>query len=196
MKKGFRDLSCKIWQNIIVHCVYNRDFTSARTFRRCCKKANVYVHLTSLKFVTKGNTYDYYVFKKLEWYKLAALLVNLNAWRFCFANLGDTWDRLPSYVDISGIPKLHLLRALWETQTSYRQLLYLEEPEEKEEVFDISSGESIVEKAGYIDYFDGRAIKCDFSAHFVDSSDYNAHVGIKGAFERVVCELKNKKTNL
>lgn len=35
-----------------------------------------------------------------------------------------------------------------------------------------------------------RAIKCDFSACFVDSSDYNAHAGIKGAFERVVGELK------
>lgn len=194
MRKGFRDLSCETWLAIIVHCVYNRDFTSARTFRRCCKQARAYVYLTSLKFVAKGDTYDYYPFKKLEWYKFAALLANLNAWHFCFDNLGDTWNRLPSYVDISGIPKLDLLRALWENQASPNHPSWLqigdEEEEPEEEVFDILSGESIVEKAGYIDYFDGRAIKCDFSAHFVDSTDYNHRVGVKGTFERIVSELK------
>jgi hypothetical protein len=141
-------------------------------------------------------------FEKLRWYRLAARAGDEEAKEYCFQQLGDDWDReLSPSVRISDLPKLALLRELWKNQQQYYGC-FDEEKEEEEETrrvpweFDALSGEEIVTK-GYVDFFDGRAIKCDFTKETVDPTDYNRHAG-PGTFQRVVESLRekqNKPTN-
>lgn len=122
---------------------------------------------------------------KLYWYRLAARLGNEKAEEYCFQQLGDTWNEmeLPEYVDISQIPKLELLKGLWENQGH--------DYDGPDQEFDVLSAESTVEKAGYIDFFDGRAIKCDFSRRSVNPASYNMWAG-EGTFQNVVNSIKEQ----
>lgn len=126
-------------------------------------------------------------FGKLYWYRLAARLGNTVARDFCEQQLGETWDEmeLPEYVDISQIPKEELLKGLWENQSDD-----YEGPDQETE-FNTDWGETIVKKAGYIDVFDGRAIKCDLSKPSVNPAPYNLWAG-EGAFQSVVNSIKEQ----
>jgi hypothetical protein len=87
-------------------------------------------------------------------------------------------------INISGIDKISLLRALWENQkiaaffTNFPKLApSFDEDEAKEAVKD------------YIDYFRGRAIKANISGDEMDSFCYDRDAG-NGTALKVVSSLK------
>jgi hypothetical protein len=90
-------------------------------------------------------------------------------------------------VDITGIDKVELLRALHEGQVTAGFFGGLPGPS-----FDECRASEAV-KQGYIDYFCGRAIKTDISGDSADSFLYNRDAG-NGTFEEIVQRLKSKKS--
>lgn len=140
------------------------------------------------RYIDLGNACSYDDrFGKLYWYRKAASLGNTVAKEFCVQQLGETWEhaQLPEYIDISEIPKLELLKGLWENQSDN-----YEGPDQETE-FNAGWGETIVEKAGYIDFFDGRPIKCDLSKRSVNPAKYNLWAG-EGMFQSVVNSIKEQ----
>jgi hypothetical protein len=140
------------------------------------------------RYMSLGDACSYNdMFGKIYWYSKAARLGNTEAIEFCVQQLGETWEqaRLHEYVDISEIPKLELLKGLWENQSDDY------EGPDHEPQFDIGWGETIVEKAGYIDFFDGRPIKCDLSQRSVNPAHYNLWAG-EGTFQSVVNSIKEQ----
>lgn len=94
---------------------------------------------------------------------------------------------MDSKIDISGIDKIELLRALWTRQIVAAFFRFSEIPPPD---FD----ESIAEKTihdGYIDYFCGRAIKADLSGDILDPRGYDRNAGAGRARESVASLRKN-----
>ena len=84
----------------------------------------------------------------------------------CFKNLQET------FVDIRGIDKMKLLRRVWENQ--HVALFFNMHPHVPEPIWDDVLARKAL-KAGYIDYFQGRAIKMDLSKDTVDCSVFNLY---------------------
>ncbi len=97
-------------------------------------------------------------------------------------------------VNISGIDKIVLLRALWEKQNS--ALFYA--VMEKESPNFVNEHAKVVLKAGegYVDYVCGRRIKTYIGQDEVDPTCYDddSHTG-PGSFEKIVQELRNRVKN-
>jgi hypothetical protein len=87
-------------------------------------------------------------------------------------------------INIAGIDKVELLRALWEGSSPARFFAMSGFPAPS---FDNESAKEAVEK--YIDYYDGRCIKSDISGDKVDPWLYNRDAG-EGKFEKIVEKLK------
>lgn len=83
-------------------------------------------------------------------------------------------------IDISGVDKSKLLYELWKRQKVAAFFSMSGFPSPK---FDAEAAKE--ETKGYIDYFDGRAIKCDLSKDtaFIGSYEYDAG---KGKFKEAV----------
>lgn len=93
-------------------------------------------------------------------------------------------------VDISGLPKLALLRMLWDNRRPAR--FFEVHPEVRTPGWDpVLAGKMI--PRGYIDYFQGRCIKTNLNKDCVDATLYNRDVDVsKGdkGFEQIVAELR------
>jgi hypothetical protein len=87
-------------------------------------------------------------------------------------------------VDIRGLDKMQLLKALWENSSpaSFFAMTNRHPPP-----FDEKLAVTAVQE--YIDYFEGRMIKCDLSKDFVDPWLYDRDLG-NGAFQRVARKLR------
>ena len=90
-----------------------------------------------------------------------------------------------SQIDIKSIHKTKLLRSLWEnSQTaSFFSMSGLPAPDYDEQ-------KAVNAVNGYIDYFQGRVIKCDISGDTADPRLYDLDNG-KGAFQKIVSQLRN-----
>lgn len=89
-------------------------------------------------------------------------------------------------VDISGLDKVEVLRALWERQfvaAFFYNNLAVPIPR-----FDASEARRAI-KEGYIDYFCGRCMKFDMSQNTLDSTRYD-HVAGQGTMAMVITELR------
>lgn len=90
-------------------------------------------------------------------------------------------------IDISGINKGILLHSLWKGQVteSFFGSNSVSPPDFNEDQA------TKVAKAGYIDYYCGRAIKTDLSKDAVDPWLYDRDAG-KGEFQRIVKEIRER----
>jgi hypothetical protein len=90
-----------------------------------------------------------------------------------------------SKVDIKGINKVDLLKALWKNSkpASFFMFSNTDPPE-----FDNENAEKSVSKS--IDYYSGRCIKCDLSKDEVDPTQYDREYG-EGCFQTIVDKIKN-----
>lgn len=88
-------------------------------------------------------------------------------------------------VNISGIQKIALLRALWEAQTVASFFAYQPRPK-----FSESEAEQVVTES-YIDYFCGRPIKMDLSGDTLNPQLYDRDAGARKCAS-VVNKLKKK----
>lgn len=90
-----------------------------------------------------------------------------------------------SNVNIEGINKVQLLKALWlkSSPASFFSNGLISPPS-----FDDRTAEAAVLQ--YIDYFCGRCIKCDLTTNEVDPYLYDRDFGT-GAFARVVASLRS-----
>lgn len=86
-------------------------------------------------------------------------------------------------VDISGVDKVKLLAALWENQQAAR---FFASNMVKSPEFDLKKAEKAL--LGYIDYFQGRAIKADLREDTVDFASYDRDATKKAA--EIVEELR------
>lgn len=99
---------------------------------------------------------------------------------------------MSNYVDISGIDKVILLRELWYNQ--------------KNASFYVNHGicspvwnsetDALAKKAvnKYIDYFNGRCIKCDLSGNIANSYLYDRDVPNDRKFQYIVDKIIEKNT--
>jgi len=91
---------------------------------------------------------------------------------------------MSSIVNIEGIDKVELLKALWENS---KPSLYFEVSNINSPNFDYDKAkEAVLEK---INYFMGRCIKCDLSKNEVYPYLYDRDYG-KGKFQEIVNSLK------
>ena len=90
-------------------------------------------------------------------------------------------------VDISEVDKLKLLRALWDNS---KPAIFFKYNNVTPPDYDEELAKEVVKK-DYIDYFQGRLIKCDLSKNEVDPSSYDKDYG-KGTFEKIVKSLAKK----
>lgn len=90
-------------------------------------------------------------------------------------------------VDIHGLNKVILLRALWENSCPARFFYTsgLEAPQ-----FDEKKAEVAV--TGFVDYFGGRCIKLHIENDLIDPWLYDRDFG-EGSVERIVNEIRSKK---
>lgn len=88
-------------------------------------------------------------------------------------------------VDISGIDKIELLKAMWDKAPVAPYFGNHRPP------FSYPQAKIVI--SGFIDYFCGRAIKMNLSKQQVDPQGYNDEVG-SGKFEEIVKELSNKNS--
>lgn len=88
-------------------------------------------------------------------------------------------------IDISGLDKVELLRGLW--IASKPAIFYSMFPDAAIPSFDEQSAKQAVSK--YIDYFDGRCIKCDLRKDTFDPRLFDRDFG-EGAALRVVQKLR------
>ncbi|KAK2812814.1 hypothetical protein FQN50_001143 [Emmonsiellopsis sp. PD_5] len=100
-------------------------------------------------------------------------------------------EKPDTLVDIRGIPKRDLIRALWENSKAaglYAPLaIYGFGPR-----LDLEAATDHVENStGYFDYLDGRVMKCNLSGDEVNVWGYDRDNG-SGAFARVVEDLRKK----
>ena len=89
-----------------------------------------------------------------------------------------------SSINITGLPKLELLRRLV-LGNSWESSMY---------VFDEKNAKTLLLRKSYIQYFGGRAIKCDLSQNQVDPSLYNRDAGYQ-AFEKIVKKMRREIEN-
>ena len=83
-------------------------------------------------------------------------------------------------IDIRGLSKLELLKRLvLYSQTNFTRYIFNEEQAK------------VVLARGYIDYFAGRAIKCDLTQDKVDPALYNRDAG-EGVFEKIVQQMREE----
>lgn len=87
-------------------------------------------------------------------------------------------------VDIRGINKVALLKALWENAKSDTLFTNYNTPPP---LFDETGATKAVNK--YIDYFDGRYIKTDLSGDVASPHSYDRNWG-QGIFQKIVQSLK------
>jgi len=90
-----------------------------------------------------------------------------------------------SEVDISGLDKVVLLKALWQEQkpAAFFTITRFQAPG-----FNDEEAAEAVKK--YIDYFRGRAIKSDLSGDSVNPFGYDRDAG-SGSFAKIVANIKN-----
>lgn len=88
-------------------------------------------------------------------------------------------------VNIQGLDKVELLHALWSNQksASFFTMSGIPSPQ-----FDHQEANTAVLER--IDYFCGRAIKCDLSKNEVDPGLYDRDAG-QGTFEKIVNQLRS-----
>lgn len=93
-------------------------------------------------------------------------------------------------VDITGINKVELLRALWNNSTpaAYFTFTNTKPPEWNNERASTAIG------SGFIDYFQGRIIKADLSKDQVNPSLYDRDNG-RGAFSEIVEFIRSNGYN-
>tara|TARA_R110001599_G_scaffold5043_2_gene25446 strand:+ start:1666 stop:1998 length:333 start_codon:yes stop_codon:yes gene_type:complete len=94
------------------------------------------------------------------------------------------------HINISGIDKIVLLRALWKKQNS---ALFYAVMEKEPPVFDSEHSKVVLQSGeGYVDYVCGRRIKTYIGGDEVDPTSYDdhSHTG-PGSFEKIVAELRN-----
>lgn len=92
----------------------------------------------------------------------------------------------PVKVDVSGIGKVHLLRALWaKSQVS----AWCQIHDVYEDFDERAAKKAFAESEGSIGYFCGRVIKCNLKGDSVDPWGYDRDNG-KGAFQKVVTEIR------
>lgn len=98
---------------------------------------------------------------------------------------------MSNYIDISGINKVILLKELWYNQKSASFYFNhgIEPPIWNSETDELAK--KIVNK--YIDYFNGKCIKCDISGNMVDSYLYDRDFPNDKKFQHIVDKIKNKK---
>ena len=89
-------------------------------------------------------------------------------------------------VDISGIDKVELLKALWKGMKPASFYMRTGVPPPS---FDEKTAKEAVKK--YIDYFQGRCIKTDIRRNIADPCLYDRDAG-PGAFAQIVANLKKK----
>lgn len=98
---------------------------------------------------------------------------------------------MDSYVDVKGLDSAELLVQLWKGSfnASYVQNQMIVPPtvETARQALRDTPTE-------YIDYFNGRVIKINFSTDIIESCGYDRDVG-EGAFARVVKEMREKGKN-
>jgi len=87
-------------------------------------------------------------------------------------------------IDIKGINKKKLLEELWKNQ---KYASFFTANNQKFPVFDETKIGNQIEF--YIDYFQGKAIKCDLSKDFVDPSLYDRDAG-EGVFQKSVSWIR------
>lgn len=92
-------------------------------------------------------------------------------------------------IDISGLDRIELLRQLWAHQKVAAFFDYA--PLEAIPSFDNELAKKMVHQ-GYLDYFCGRAIKCDLTRDLVDPALYDRNAG-QGMFAKIVDKLNMKK---
>lgn len=97
---------------------------------------------------------------------------------------GDSYRK--TFVDIHGINKMTLLRRVWESQ--HVALFFSMHPHVPKPTWDDTLAREAL-NAGYIDYFQGRAIKMNLSKDTVDCSLFNRS-GPKMQFEDIVKKCK------
>jgi hypothetical protein len=90
-------------------------------------------------------------------------------------------------VNIKGIDKMTLLKTLWDYQ--YPALFFSFNPDVPVPGWDDALAREAL-KQGYIDYFQGRAIKADLSKDEVYS--YNYDKGSRPTFEEIAAKLKRQ----
>lgn len=92
---------------------------------------------------------------------------------------------MDSNIDISNLDKSKLLYCLWKGQVTagYFTATGTTPPDYNE------AGASKVVANGYIDYYQGRAIKTDLSKDIVDPWLYDRDAG-KGKFAKIVSDLR------
>lgn len=92
-----------------------------------------------------------------------------------------------SSVDISGIDKVSLLHALWKNS---KPAIFFSMNNATPPPFDNEKAMTAVQK--YINYYDGRCIKCDLSGDTVDPRLYDRDFG-SGAVQRIVDQLRQQR---
>ena len=95
---------------------------------------------------------------------------------------------MTTYVDISNVDKIELLKHLWlnSTNASFFNTRSISNSLDWDTETDENAKIAINK---YIDYFNGRCIKCDISGDVVNSSLYDRDFG-NGKFKSIVDELK------
>lgn len=93
---------------------------------------------------------------------------------------------LPTLIDISGLDKVQVLRALW--TNSVPAIFFSFAPIKASVQFDSERAKLAIES--YIDYFDGRCIKCDLRGDSFDPRLYDRDFG-KGKAAELVNTLKS-----
>lgn len=98
---------------------------------------------------------------------------------------------MSNYVDIFGIDKVILLRELWYNQknASFYFDHGINPPIWNSETDELAK--KAIKK--YIDYFNGKCIKCDISENMVDSYLYDRDLPCDRKFEFIVNKIRNKK---
>jgi hypothetical protein len=92
-------------------------------------------------------------------------------------------------VDISGVDKLQLLKALWSSQ---KTASFFTNIPSMAPAFDESAASAAIAR-GHIDYFSGRAIKADLSGDVAQPYLYDRDAG-PGAMQRIVMQLRSGVT--
>ncbi|KAK2765271.1 hypothetical protein FQN53_006925 [Emmonsiellopsis sp. PD_33] len=98
-------------------------------------------------------------------------------------------EKQSNLVDIRGIPKRDLIRALWEKSkvAGFYTMCGLKPP-----LLDIEAAMNHVGySSGYFDYLDGRVMKCSLSRNEVNVGGYDRDNG-SGAFASVVEDLRKE----
>ena len=117
-----------------------------------------------------------------------------NRWHFCcclgsyiytFNHTTTNYFMALPQINIQGLNKVDLLRALWNEVMPAS--FFVSNPQKIPE-FDSNVAETIVQH--YIDYFCGRAIKCDISKNVANPTGYDRGTA-PGTFQRIATDLRS-----